>query len=122
MIERLRSYSWPGNVRELKNVIWRVFIMSDGQIDGDLMPDPAATPTPARKSDGQGRVCCAVGTSLADAEYRLIMATLKHCGENKKKTAAALGISLKTLYNRLTEYSGKAPTRSPAAVTADESN
>jgi DNA-binding NtrC family response regulator len=46
-----------------------------------------------------------VGTSLAEAERALILATLQHCNHHKERTAAALGVSLKTLYNRLKEYS-----------------
>ena len=57
-----------------------------------------------------------VGTSIAEAERQLILATFAHCGHNKERTAAALGISLKTLYNRLKEFAndareGEAPTR-----------
>ncbi|HET9207407.1 MAG TPA: helix-turn-helix domain-containing protein, partial [Burkholderiaceae bacterium] len=57
-----------------------------------------------------------VGTSIAEAERQLILATFAHCGHNKERTAAALGISLKTLYNRLKEFAndareGETPTR-----------
>lgn len=45
-----------------------------------------------------------VGTSIADMERAMIMATLKRCGGNKTRTAAMLGVSLKTLYNRLNAY------------------
>jgi DNA-binding NtrC family response regulator len=49
-----------------------------------------------------------LGTPLADVERKVILATLKHCDGQKEQTAAALGISLKTLYNRLKEYSAMA--------------
>ncbi len=56
-----------------------------------------------------------VGTTLAEAERSLIFATLEHFEGHKERTAAALGVSLKTLYNRLKEYGAEgAPTSSPA--------
>ena len=93
--ERIQRYSWPGNVRELKNELKRAFIMSDGEIELDGL-------TSAPTSAGPGHA--EVGGSLNDAERQLILATLERCGGDKKKTAEILGISLKTLYNRLNLY------------------
>ena len=93
--EQIQRYSWPGNVRELKNELKRAFIMSDGEIDLNGL-------TSAPTSAGQGQV--EVGGSLNDAERQLILATLERCGGDKKKAAEILGISLKTLYNRLNLY------------------
>jgi DNA-binding NtrC family response regulator len=61
---------------------------------------PAAAATPAGPS-----ITIPIGTSMAEAERRLILATLEHFHQQKERTAAALGVSLKTLYNRLKEYS-----------------
>lgn len=99
--EVMRSYAWPGNVRELKNIVMRAFILSGDVIAlNEFMPE-ASTHRPAMR---EGCLNFFVGTPLADAQRELIQATLKHFDGNKRMTADALGISLKTLYNRLKEY------------------
>ncbi len=98
--ERIQSYPWPGNVRELKNEIQRAFIMSEEVIEFEGLtagPAPAA-PRPASAP------AAGVGGSLDDAERQLILATLERCAGDKKQAAEILGISLKTLYNRLHLY------------------
>ena len=123
-LERLSAYHWPGNVRELRNVVQRAYVMAPGSvIDAQWLPGggqpatgqppapvpepaPAAAPAVVERADEQGAtVVLPVGISLAEAEQRLILATLQHYGRQKERTAAALGISLKTLYNRLKQYS-----------------
>jgi DNA-binding NtrC family response regulator len=97
--EMFHSHPWPGNVRELKNVMHRAWIMADDVIEMRCLP--------ARMrggSDDQRRFTFSVGTSIADVERQLIMATLEHHDGNKKKAADVLGVSLKTLYNRLNSY------------------
>jgi two-component system, NtrC family, response regulator AtoC len=96
-IQRLRGHSWPGNVRELKNLIHRAFILAEEQIGPENLP-LGVEDTSGASLDVK------VGTSLDEAERRLILATLEDCAGDKKKTADILGISLKTLYNRLNEY------------------
>ena len=86
-------------MRELKNVIERAAIMTDGDLDVDLVPTRGAD-LPA----GSAVVETPVGSTLAEAERRLILATLEREGGDKKKTAAILEIGLNTLYNRLREY------------------
>jgi DNA-binding NtrC family response regulator len=100
-MEMIRSYTWPGNVRELKNVVQRAFILSSDTvvIEDQLSDVPARKPTLH-----EGYLNFSVGTPLADAQREIILATLKHFSGNKRLTAEALGISLKTLYNRLKEY------------------
>jgi Response regulator containing CheY-like receiver, AAA-type ATPase, and DNA-binding domains len=105
----MRRYDWPGNVRELRNYVQRAYIMADGDrieasaIDLPLLPDQASRAS--RTGPGAGaQVSIPVGVSLAEADRRLIFATLQQCGGVKKHTAEVLGISLKTLYNRLSEY------------------
>jgi DNA-binding NtrC family response regulator len=61
-----------------------------------------------------------VGTSIAQAERQLILATFEHCGRNKERTAAALGISLKTLYNRLKEFASEGPDSSASGAGNEE--
>jgi len=104
-LTRLRVHSWPGNVRELRNVVQRAFIVSDDVIGTDALPlrPPVAGEPEAAREQG---LTIHPGTPIAEAERRLILATLEHCERDKKKTAEALGISLKTLYNRLNEYGG----------------
>ncbi|MGH8325797.1 MAG: sigma-54-dependent transcriptional regulator [Steroidobacteraceae bacterium] len=100
---RLYQHTWPGNVRELKNYVQRAFIMADDQIECDF--GPAAEP-PAPLDDGT-TITIRVGTPLEEVERRVTMATLAHCGQVKRKAAEILGVSLKTLYNRLEAYGGK---------------
>jgi DNA-binding NtrC family response regulator len=97
-VERLAAHDWPGNVRELKNVVHRAFIMASSEIGVEALPLGAPEESP-----GSGLVVN-VGTPIAEAERRLILATLENCGGDKKKAAEVLQISLKTLYNRLNAY------------------
>jgi DNA-binding NtrC family response regulator len=96
-INRLKSHNWPGNVRELKNLVHRAFILADEHIGLDALPLGVQENTGSNLN-------LKVGTSLGEAERRLILATLEDCEGDKKKAAEVLGISLKTLYNRLNEY------------------
>jgi DNA-binding NtrC family response regulator len=99
--ERIRAYPWPGNVRELKNELERAFIMSESVIElNDLaLPVP---PAPAARIGAKEPP--KVGVSLDESERELILATLDHHGGDKKRTAEVLGISVKTLYNKLHLY------------------
>ncbi len=99
-LERLRAYPWPGNVRELKNLVHRAYILSADVVHID---EPVVRGS-ARSVLANGTLNFQVGTPLADAQRELIMATLHHFSGNKRLTASALGISVKTLYNRLKEY------------------
>jgi DNA-binding NtrC family response regulator len=123
-LDRLLQYRWPGNVRELRNAVQRAYVMAAGDvIDPQWLPQPsplteptvgaqvAAIPSAIRRTASasddafeQESVTLSIGTSLATAERTLILATLRHHHHQKERTAAALGISLKTLYNRLKEY------------------
>jgi two-component system response regulator AtoC len=96
----LNNYHWPGNVRELRNYIQRAFILSDQVIDAAALA-PAVT---SSHSPVGLTLAIPVGTSLAEVDRKLIFATLELCGGVKKRAADILGISLKTLYNRLEEY------------------
>jgi two-component system response regulator AtoC len=101
-LERLAQYRWPGNVRELRNVLQRAYVMTNGrEITDQWLPRDAA---PQALAQAAGVLEMPVGTPLAVVERQVILATLKHFGHHKERTAAALGVSLKTLYNRLKEY------------------
>lgn len=109
----LRNHPWPGNVRELKNAVHRAFIMATKSLDlGEAARESLNIPV-VRTDD---EVTVPVGTPLAEAERQLIMATLQRFQGNKKKTAETLGISLKTLYNRLTEYRAEEKNRDLAVA------
>jgi DNA-binding NtrC family response regulator len=109
--QRIRDYRWPGNVRELKNVIHRAFVLSDGEVDVDV--ENVGGADLARPTDATAMVAAygepfavriPVGMSLEAAEQALIRATLESVAGSKVKAAQVLGISLKTLYNRLHAY------------------
>lgn len=108
-IAQLRQYHWPGNVRELRNVVQRANIMSDGAgIDHVPLPDEPMSSSQRQSSaptaGAAGTLTVRIGSSIADVERQLIFATLEQCAGVKERTAEVLGISLKTLYNRLREY------------------
>jgi DNA-binding NtrC family response regulator len=105
-LARLRLHSWPGNVRELRNVVQRAFIVAEDTIDVDHVPIRTPLPGEPETVAGHGLVI-EPGTPIAEVERRLILATLEHCDQDKKRAAEALGISLKTLYNRLNEYGAR---------------
>ncbi len=91
------GYAWPGNVRELENVIERAMILADGQeIDaGDILLT-ASAPRPA--------VLATPGQTIHEMEKNLIMSTLNQVDGNRTRAAELLGISIRTLRNKLNEY------------------
>ena len=96
----LYAHSWPGNVRELKNYVQRAYLLADSVIDDYTQTDASGT-----GADHHDEITVKIGTPLDEIEERVTMATLARCGNVKKRAAAILGISLKTLYNRLESYS-----------------
>lgn len=96
----LDSYAWPGNVRELKNAIGHAYILADDILLPEHFPQGLDDILP---DDGPA-LHCTPGTPIDQFEKRFILATLEHHNGNKRRTAQTLGISLKTLYNRLNEY------------------
>ncbi len=120
-LDRLRAYDWPGNIRELKHVLQRAFILSDAEIAPEAL---ASLPAPRARAEPGGppskrSITIEPGMPLADAERRLVIATLDLNAGDKTKTAEMLGISTKTLYSRLREYqasghwTGAAPKTKP---------
>jgi DNA-binding NtrC family response regulator len=95
----IEHYAWPGNVRELRNVIERATILSAGPfIEAKHLP-PSLAEEPAPQH--QPQVALAPGITVEEAERRLILMTLEHTRDNKTRAAEILGISLKTLHNKL---------------------
>jgi DNA-binding NtrC family response regulator len=100
----LQAHAWPGNVRELRNAVERGVILADGEVLGleHLPPDVHA-------ADQEGlSLRVPLGTSLDAVEREVIQATLRRTGGNKSRTASLLGISEKTLYNKLHRYAAEA--------------
>ena len=95
----VEQYNWPGNVRELRNVVERATILAPGPFiePKHLPPTLLNEPLPQH----QPQVALAPGTTVEEAERRLIMMTLEHTRDNKTRAAEILGISLKTLHNKL---------------------
>jgi DNA-binding NtrC family response regulator len=104
VMEMLRSYPWPGNVRELRNVLERATIASERETIGrqHLPSDFGKAPVAATGAlDG---IRFPVGTTVDAAERELIVQTLAATSQNKTRAAELLGISLKTLHNKLKDY------------------
>jgi two-component system response regulator HydG len=101
-LKRLCDYEWPGNVRELRHCLHRAYIMADQEQHMIRIPERLASPFSKKEdSDNKG---IAFGKTVEDVERELIMTTLEHLQGDKKQAAEVLGISLKTLYNRLNSY------------------
>jgi DNA-binding NtrC family response regulator len=96
----LQDYNWPGNVRELKNSIQRAVLLSnDGMLTPEVLPDRLKT-----RATSIPEIGLKIGVSLAQAERSLIVATLAHLNGNKKETARILGISRKSLYDKIRRH------------------
>jgi len=97
----LEAYSWPGNVRELRNVVERATIVAEGRlIQAKDLPPLTSTPAAVRSAE-EGGAGLTAGMTVGQAEQQLIQITLQHTGGNKTRAAELLGISLKTLHNKL---------------------
>ena len=98
--KELERYSWPGNVRELRNVIQRAVVLSGtGLIASEHLPDNVLRGTVPATGTAVGSV-----TPIREMERDLILRALEETGQDKRKAAQLLGISLKTLYNKLAKY------------------
>lgn len=108
VMDHFSRYAWPGNVRELRNVLERaVIVAGEGLIKKAHLPHDFGAPAgsaPPPASEELGSVRLNVGATVAEAEKALIQITLKHTKNNKTRAAEILGISLKTLFNKLKEY------------------
>jgi len=120
--EALKRHNWPGNVRELRNVLERAVILAgEGTVEPRHLPAflrdagmaAAAAAAPGQpdapqEAGGEDSDCIRfrVGATIEEAEKSLILRTLEHTRNNKTRAAEILGISLKTLHNRLKEWGG----------------
>jgi DNA-binding NtrC family response regulator len=110
-----QGYSWPGNVRELRNTLERAVIVCEGSVIETRHLPPGFGHAPARAAaHDPNALHLGVGTTVEEAERQLIMKTLEATNNNKTRAAEILGISLKTLHNKLKEY-GAAATAGSAA-------
>jgi DNA-binding NtrC family response regulator len=99
-LQQLERYHWPGNIRELRNVIERATILAPGEfIEADHLPPELTAASGASRASAS--ITLSAGTTVDDAEMKLIDITLQHTGQNKTRAAELLGISLKTLHNKL---------------------
>src|SRR5438309_1571966 len=114
VLNQFTSYSWPGNVRELRNTIERAVIVGDsGMIETKHLP-PGCGHAPLRTSPNDpDAVRLGVGTTVEEAEKLLILKTLEATSNNKTRADEILGISLKTLHNKLKEYGSAAAEAAP---------
>jgi len=99
-LEVLRKYHWPGNIRELKNLVERTVILCEGDTIA-LKHFPKHIFTATQKESGES---IELGRELHEIEKDVIFKTLKMTRNNKTKAAQILGISLKTMHNKLNKY------------------
>jgi DNA-binding NtrC family response regulator len=100
----LMEQSWPGNVRELRNAIERAVVVCDGDL---IIPRHLSrAPVEKPREEGAEPPAAPVGTTLDEAEKQLILRTLASVSNNKTRAAEILGISVKTLHNKLHRYGG----------------
>ncbi len=101
-LRTLGERNWPGNVRELRHAVQRHYIMAgeNGRIEMQTEPEP-----PLRSgASSDGSVHFTVGMTFDDVEREMLLKTLAHFNNNKRQAARALGITAKTIYNRLLRY------------------
>jgi DNA-binding NtrC family response regulator len=103
-LDVLKNYEWPGNIRELRNAVERAVILCDGElIQAEHLPPDLMGKTPERQSF---RLPYGLPLDLVEKEY--ILGSLQRNNGNKARTAEVLGVSEKTLYNKLNRYAAEA--------------
>ncbi len=110
VLERFHNYNWPGNVREMRNALERAVIVCDGPlVEEKHLPPNFGSNVIQFSSPGTpgSTIQLSVGTTVEEAERQLIYKTLESTNNNKTRAAEILGISLKTLHNKLKEYAGQ---------------
>jgi DNA-binding NtrC family response regulator len=108
LLREFGSYDWPGNVRELRNVLERAVVLCGTGILGRQHLPPSFGSVHIAAVADSDQLQMPVGTTVDEAERRLILRTLESTGNNKTRAAEILGISLKTLHNKLKEYGSTA--------------
>jgi transcriptional regulator with PAS, ATPase and Fis domain len=116
VLQMFNSYHWPGNVREMRNTLERAVIVCEGSLiePRHLPPNFGSSGIRPAAGDGEG-IRLEVGTTVEQAEKMLILKTLATTNNNKTRAAEILGISLKTLHNKLKEYGNASTTSGEAA-------
>jgi DNA-binding NtrC family response regulator len=110
-LAQVLAHKWPGNVRELENAMHRAVLLTKGEeIGADAIRQPDGAPVGrndvgAAIEAGQAAARALVGRTVADVEQDLILETLTHCLGNRTHAANILGISIRTLRNKLKQYS-----------------
>ena len=100
-LELLERYPWPGNVRELRNVVERAVVLAgEGTVDAEHLPIYVRRPEASGVDDYQ----FPPDATVADVERELILRTLERTGNNKSETARRLGVSVRTIHNKLRRY------------------
>jgi DNA-binding NtrC family response regulator len=99
-VSRLHSYDWPGNVRELKNVINRAVVMCEGDV---LLPDHLPRRLRAA-GGGSAMISMPVGSTMEEMEKEMLVRTLEYTAGNRRRAAHLLGISRRTLYNKIDRF------------------
>lgn len=102
-MKALEKHVWPGNVRELRNAIYTAYLLSQEVIEVEHLPDTVTMEGMLNGEEGQG-LPLRVGATIKEMERRMILTTLRHMDGNKTRAAELLGVSVKTVYNRLSEY------------------
>ncbi len=109
VLNSFQTYSWPGNVRELRNALERAVIVCEGAvIETKHLPPGFGHPAVHPSSEDPDAIHLGVGTTVGEAERQLILKTIESTSNNKTRAAEILGISLKTLHNKLKEYGNAA--------------
>ncbi len=107
MLERLQAHNWPGNARELRNTIERAVVLCQdcAPLEAVHLPQGFGKEQELGGPDqGGDSITVRVGVTVDEAERLLILRTLEAAGQNKTRAAEILGVSLKTLHNKLKEY------------------
>src|SRR6202007_1974158 len=117
VLNAFRNYTWPGNVRELRNTLERAVIVCEGPVIETKHLPPGFGHSPIRVSvDDVDSIRVGVGTTVGEAERLLILKTLESTNNNKTRAAEILGISLKTLHNKLKEYGSSNAVNNAEAI------
>jgi DNA-binding NtrC family response regulator len=117
VMQAFQNYAWPGNVRELRNTMERAVIVCEGAVIETRHLPPGFGQLASRPSVAEpNAVRVGVGTTVGEAERLLILKTLEATNNNKTRAAEILGISLKTLHNKLKEYGQVTATESGGAA------